>query len=160
MTGPTSQFSNQTHRTDSGQTGPARAPVGQSAGICRVVAGKMYARVLGPDATSGSGTPCTIRYCFNTRRTRSSRHTIHAVSNVDITLSKVRLLLYQLVKLNGMRLKTEGVLILCIVVVLSKTCFEKFAPKERLLVHNSLPVKTLVRHISQAIRCNEKKIFF
>ena len=40
----------------------------------------------------------------------------------------LRLLFYQPVKLDGMRLKVEGVLILCIVVVLAKTCFEKFAP--------------------------------
>ena len=36
-------------------------------------------------------------------------------------------IIYQPVKLDGMRLKIEGVLILCIVVVLAKTCFEKFS---------------------------------
>ena len=52
-------------------------------------------------------------------------------------------------KLAGMRLKIEGVLILCIAVVLAKTCLEKFAPKVRRLVHDLLPnpVKTLIRHI-------------
>ena len=55
-----------------------------------------------------------------------------------------------------MRLKIEGVLILCIVVVLAKTCFEKFTPKVRHLGHNLLLVKTLVRHILQTIRHIEK----
>ena len=58
-----------------------------------------------------------------------------------------------------MRLKIEGVLILCIVVVLAKTCFEKFAPKVRRLVHNLLPVKTLIRHSSQTIRRIEEIIY-
>ena len=69
----------------------------------------------------------------------------------------LRLLFYQLAKLDGIRLKIEGVLILCIVVVLAKTCFEKFAPKVRIKVNNFLPVKTFVRHISQTIRCIGKK---
>ena len=59
-----------------------------------------------------------------------------------------------------MRLKIEGVLILCIVVVLAKTCFEKFAPKVRRLVHDLLPVKTLVHQISQNIRRIEYKYFW
>ena len=50
-----------------------------------------------------------------------------------------------------MRLKIEGVLILCIVVVLAKTCFEKFAPKEHIKVNNFILVKTLVRHILQTV---------
>ena len=57
-----------------------------------------------------------------------------------------------------MRLESEGVLILCIIVVLAKTGFEKFAPKVRRLVYNLLPVKTLVCHISQTIRRIEKKL--
>ena len=61
--------------------------------------------------------------------------------------------------MDGMRLKIEGVLILCIVVVLAKTCFEKFAPKLRRLVHDLVLVKTLVHHISQTIRRIEKKFF-
>ena len=40
-----------------------------------------------------------------------------------------------------MRLKIEGVLIIYIVVVLAKACFEKFAPKVRRLVDNLIPVK-------------------
>ena len=59
--------------------------------------------------------------------------------------------------MDGMRLKIEGVLILCIVVVLAKTCFEKFAPKLRRLVHDLVSVKTLVHHISQTTRRIEKK---
>ena len=56
-----------------------------------------------------------------------------------------------------MRLKIEEVLILCIVAVLAKAGFEKFAPKVlRRLVQDLLPVKTLVRHISQTIRRIEK----
>ena len=58
---------------------------------------------------------------------------------------------YQLVKLDGMKLKIEGVLILSIVVVLAKTCFKKFAPKVCSLVQNLLPVKTFVSDISQTI---------
>ena len=50
----------------------------------------------------------------------------------------LRLLFYQLVKLDGMRLKTEGILILCLVAVLAKTCFEKFAPKIRRLVRKGI----------------------
>ena len=41
-------------------------------------------------------------------------------------------------------------MILCIVTVLAKTCPEKFTPKVRRTI--LLPVKTLVRHISQTIR--------
>ena len=58
-----------------------------------------------------------------------------------------------------MRLKIEGVLILCIIVVLDNTCFEKFAPKVRQLVDDLLPVKSLVRYISQTIKGIEKKVF-
>ena len=61
----------------------------------------------------------------------------------------LRLLFYQLVKLDGMRLKIEGILISYIFVVLIKTCFETISPKVRHLVHDLLPIKTLVRHISQ-----------
>ena len=57
-----------------------------------------------------------------------------------------------------MRLKIEGVLMLCIVVVLAETCFEKFAPKVRRLVHGILPEKTLVRHISQTIKRIDKNV--
>ena len=57
-----------------------------------------------------------------------------------------------------MRLKIKGVFIFCIVVVLAKICFEKFAPRVRLLVDDLLPVKTFVRHIFQTIRRNE--LFF
>ena len=55
-----------------------------------------------------------------------------------------------------MRLKIKGVLILCIVAVLANTCFEKFDPKVRRLVHNLIPVKIFVLHISQTIRRIEK----
>ena len=55
-----------------------------------------------------------------------------------------------------MKLKIEGELILCIVEVFAKTCIEKFAPKVPRLVHDLLPVKTLVRHILQTIRRIEK----
>ena len=58
------------------------------------------------------------------------------------------LLFYKLAKLDGMRLKIDGVLILCIVVVLAKACFEKFATKILCLVPDLLPVKTPVRRIS------------
>ena len=61
--------------------------------------------------------------------------------------------------LDGIRQKTaEAALILCIVVVLAKTCFEKLAPKVRCLVPNLLPVKALVRHSSQTIRRVENKM--
>ena len=46
-----------------------------------------------------------------------------------------------------MRLKKEGVLSLCIVVVLAKTSFEKFASKVRRLVDNLFPVKSFVRQL-------------
>ena len=60
-----------------------------------------------------------------------------------------------------LRLKIEGLLILCIVIVVAKTCFEKLiAPKVLRLVHDLLPVKTRVRHISQTIRRIEKIIFW
>ena len=52
--------------------------------------------------------------------------------------------------MDGMRLKIEGILILCIVVVLAKICFEKFAPRVHRFVHDLPPVKTLIRHISQS----------
>ena len=54
-------------------------------------------------------------------------------------------------------LKIEGALILCIVAVLAKTCLEKFIPKVRTRHTISLPVKTLVRHISQTIKLIEKQ---
>ena len=41
----------------------------------------------------------------------------------------------------------------------SQKCFEKFAPKERRLVHDLLLVKTLVRHILQTIRRIENKFW-
>ena len=50
-------------------------------------------------------------------------------------------------------------LILCIVTVLAKTCLEKFTPKVRCTSQKLLPVKTLVRHISQAIGRIEKHFF-
>ena len=61
-----------------------------------------------------------------------------------------------------MKLKIEGVLTLCIVVVLAKTCLEKFAPKVRRLVHDLLPAKTVVdvRHISRTFRPIEKIFYF
>ena len=43
-----------------------------------------------------------------------------------------------------MRLKIEGVLIVCIVVVLAKTCFEKFASKYAGYFNNLLQVEILV----------------
>ena len=73
----------------------------------------------------------------------------------------LRLLFYELVKLDGVRLKIEGVLILCIVAVLPKSCFEKFAPEVRRLAHDLfLVLKRIVRPISQTIRRIEKSIFF
>ena len=48
-----------------------------------------------------------------------------------------------------MRLKIGGAFILCIVAVLAKTYLEKFTLKVRRTSYNLLPVKTLVRHISQ-----------
>ena len=67
---------------------------------------------------------------------------------------------YELTKFDGMMLKIEGALILCIVAVLSKTCLEKFTPRVRRTSRYSLlPVKTFVRHISQTIRCIEKHFF-
>ena len=60
---------------------------------------------------------------------------------------------------GGLNLKIEGVLIICIIVVLAKTCFEKFAPKVRRWFNNFLPAKTLVRHISQTITRIEKNFF-
>ena len=49
----------------------------------------------------------------------------------------------------------EGVLILCIVTVLAKTCLEKFTPKVYVgcMSYNLLPVIILIHHISQTIRC-------
>ena len=70
----------------------------------------------------------------------------------------LQLLFYELAKFDGMRLKIEGALILCIVAVLANTCLEKFTPKVRRASYNLLPVKTLV-HISQTIRRIEKHIF-
>ena len=61
-----------------------------------------------------------------------------------------------------MRLKTEGVLFLCIIVDSAKTCFEKFALKLRRLVQQFTSGKygeTLVYHISQTDR-RIKKMFF
>ena len=72
----------------------------------------------------------------------------------------LRLLFYQLAKFDGMRLKTERILILCIVVVFAKTCFGKFAPKVHHLFHDLIPAKTLVRHILQTIRRIEKNFFW
>ena len=51
-----------------------------------------------------------------------------------------------------MQLKTEGVLILFIVVIFATTCFEKIASKVYRLVHDLLPVKSLVHHILQTMR--------
>ena len=59
-----------------------------------------------------------------------------------------------------MRLKIERVLMLCIVAVLTKNCFEKFTPEVRRLVHNSFSnsvKKTLVRNFSQTITHIEQK---
>ena len=56
-----------------------------------------------------------------------------------------------------MMVKIEGALVLCIVAVLAKTCLEKFTPKVRRTSTISLPVKTLVRHISQTIKRIEKQ---
>ena len=61
----------------------------------------------------------------------------------------LQLLFYELAKFDGMRLKIEGALILRIVAVLAKICLEKFTPKVRRTSYHLLPVKTLVRHISQ-----------
>ena len=58
-----------------------------------------------------------------------------------------------------MRLKIEGALIFCIVAILAKTCIEKFTPKVRRTSYNLLPVKTLVRPISQTIRRIENRFF-
>ena len=58
-----------------------------------------------------------------------------------------------------MRLKIEGELVLSIVAVLAKTCLKKFTLKVRHTSYNLLPVKTLVRHISQTIRRIEKHFF-
>ena len=58
-----------------------------------------------------------------------------------------------------MRLKTDGALILCIVADLAKTCLQKLTPKVRRTSYKLLPVKTLVRHISQTIRRIEKHFF-
>ena len=55
-------------------------------------------------------------------------------------------------------LKLKGALILCIVAVLAKTCLEKFTLLKYAARHTvSLPVKTLVRHISQTIKRIEKQ---
>ena len=43
---------------------------------------------------------------------------------------------YKLAKFDGMMLKIEGALILCIVAVLAKTCLEKFTPKVRRTSYN------------------------
>ena len=57
-----------------------------------------------------------------------------------------------------MMLKLEGVLILCIVAVLAKTCLEKFTPKVRPTSYNfTSGKKTLVRLISQTIKRIEKQ---
>ena len=55
-------------------------------------------------------------------------------------------------------LKIEGVLILCIVIVLAKICFEKFAPKVRHLVHGHHNTTLKTRHISQTNRRIENKL--
>ena len=47
-----------------------------------------------------------------------------------------QLLFYELAKFDGMRLKIEGALILCVVAVLAKTCLEKFTPKVRRKSYN------------------------
>ena len=50
-------------------------------------------------------------------------------------------IIYQLVKLGGMSLKIERILIHCIVVVLAKTCFKKIVPKVRRLSSQFIPGK-------------------
>ena len=55
-------------------------------------------------------------------------------------------------------LKIEGALILCIVAVLAKTCRREISLLKYAAHHTiSLPVKTLVRHISQTIKRIEKQ---
>ena len=68
----------------------------------------------------------------------------------------LRLLFCQIGQHEVKNLREYCLLILCIVVILAKTCFDKSAPKLRRLVHNLLPVKTLVLHTSQTIRRTEK----
>ena len=48
----------------------------------------------------------------------------------------LQLLFYKLAKFDGMMLKIEGALILCIVAVLAKTRLEKFTPKVRRTSYN------------------------
>ena len=70
-----------------------------------------------------------------------------------------QLLFYEPNSFEGMRLKSKGALIPCIVAVLAKTYLEKFTPKVRRTSYNLLPVKSLVCHISQTIRSIEKHFF-
>ena len=53
----------------------------------------------------------------------------------------LQLLFYKLAKFDGMMLKIEGALILCIVAVLAKTCLEKFTPKVRRTSYNFTSVE-------------------
>ena len=48
----------------------------------------------------------------------------------------LQLLFYKLAKFDGIMLKIEGALIICIVAVLAKTCLEKFTSKMRLTSYN------------------------
>ena len=72
----------------------------------------------------------------------------------------LQLLFYELAKFDGVRLKIERALVLCIAAVLTKTCLEKFTPKVRRTSYNLLPAKTLARHISQPIRRIENNFFY
>ena len=53
----------------------------------------------------------------------------------------LQILSYELAKFDGMRLKIEGALILCVVAVLAKTCLEKFTPKLRRTSYNFISGK-------------------
>ena len=68
----------------------------------------------------------------------------------------LQLLFYELAKFDGMRLKIEGALNLCDVAVVAKTCLENSVLKYATCHTILLPVKTLIRHISQTIRRIEK----
>ena len=80
--------------------------------------------------------PCLSHKKLLERNFEKTQHGLH-----------LQLLFYQLFKLNGRKLKIERVLILCIVVVLAKTCFKKFAPKIRRLVQQFTSI------ISQTFDC-------
>ena len=108
LAGPTSQFLNGTHefnlKTDSGQNVPAHgpqplsysAPVGQSAGIWRVMAGKSV-REIAPLGFNGAETSCNhLRFFkfFVLRKTAAnvteiSRKHVFPASNRNIIENRV-----------------------------------------------------------------------